>query len=180
MSRSASPDRRGEDDDFNSPRQTQDGQEHSPYAGSSGFYPSQPPPAKAHHRSQSHAHQPLPVTHPYQSQHARSRSNASSPMPPTPPPSATTPAPAFLKIKIFHSNTDDLIAIRVPPRVTFTQLLSKVRERLGSDVMCLRYRDSWAGGGAGSNADNSWHELNGDDELREWVGKGDKLVLYAD
>ncbi|KDQ06992.1 hypothetical protein BOTBODRAFT_167440 [Botryobasidium botryosum FD-172 SS1] len=173
MSRSASPDRRFEDDDeFDSPHMTHD--------GTSGFYPSQPPPPKTHSRSQSHTHQQLPVTHPYQSQHARSRSNTSSPMPPTPPPSGSAPAPTFLKIKIFHSNTDDLIAIRVPPRVTYTQLLSKVRERLGSDVTCLRYRDSWPGGAPGSNGDSSWHELNGDDELREWVGKEDKLVLYAD
>lgn len=174
-SRSASP--RPADDEYDHAYPPASGQD-SPYAGSSGFYPSLPPAAhpqsKVHHRSQSHTHHPIP-THPYQSQHSRSRSNTSSPMPQTPPSSTATPAPAFLKIKIFHSNTDDLIAIRVPPRVTFVQLLSKVRERLGADVMSLRYRDSVGGSGSGE-----WCEINGDEDLKDWVGKGDKLVLYAD
>ncbi len=84
-------------------------------------------------------------------------------------------SPAFLKIKIFHSESDDLIAIRVPPRVTFNQLIGKVRDRLGPGVSMLRYRDSFDGLGS-----KSWREIDGDEDLREWIQKGDKLVLYAD
>lgn len=83
-------------------------------------------------------------------------------------------SPAFLKIKIFHSESDDLIAIRVPPRVTYNQLISKVRDRLGDGVSMLRYRDSLDG------SSKTWREIGGDDDLKSWIGKGDKLVLYAD
>ncbi|KAG8883037.1 bud emergence protein 1 [Tulasnella sp. 331] len=90
-------------------------------------------------------------------------------------------APPFLKIKIFHSESDDLIAIRVPPRVTFTQLINKVRDRLGPGVTVLRYRDSYDGnGGGGGAAAKNWREIVGDEDLRDWISKGDKLVLYAD
>ncbi|KAG9030472.1 bud emergence protein 1 [Tulasnella sp. JGI-2019a] len=89
-------------------------------------------------------------------------------------------APPFLKIKIFHSESDDLIAIRVPPRVNFNQLINKVRDRLGPGVSVLRYRDSYDGGGAGGSAAKNWREIVGDSDLRDWISKGDKLVLYAD
>lgn len=81
--------------------------------------------------------------------------------------------PAFLKIKIFHSQSDDLIAIRVPPRVTYSQLITKVRDRLGDEISVLRYRESYDG-------NKAWREIGGDAELRDWLSKGDKLVLYAD
>ncbi|KAG9047359.1 bud emergence protein 1 [Tulasnella sp. UAMH 9824] len=81
--------------------------------------------------------------------------------------------PAFLKIKIFHSQSDDLIAIRVPPRVTYTQLIAKVRDRLGGEISVLRYRESYDG-------NKVWGDVKGDTDLREWLSKGDKLVLYAD
>lgn len=87
-------------------------------------------------------------------------------------------APAFLKIKIFHSQSDDLIAIRVPPRVTFTQLITKVRDRLGAGVHVLRYRDSYDG--ATGPGGNNWREIDGDEDLQDWLARGDKLVLYAD
>ncbi|KAG9015593.1 bud emergence protein 1, partial [Tulasnella sp. 427] len=82
-------------------------------------------------------------------------------------------APAFLKIKIFHSESDDLIAIRVPPKVSYTQLIVKVRDRLGNRISVLRYRESYDG-------NKAWREIGGDSELRDWLSKGDKLVLYAD
>ncbi|BGP48475.1 bud emergence protein 1 [Rhodotorula kratochvilovae] len=80
----------------------------------------------------------------------------------------------FIKIKIFHRNTDDLIAIRVPPTVSLGALLDKVRERLGSDVTHLRFREE--GGGAGAQLVS----LHDDDDLERWVRSGAKLVLYAD
>jgi bud emergence protein 1 len=49
--------------------------------------------------------------------------------PPLPTASSGTsgnPNPAFIKVKIFHRSTDDLIAIRVPPNVTHRQLMTKV------------------------------------------------------
>ncbi|KAG8906183.1 bud emergence protein 1 [Tulasnella sp. 417] len=87
--------------------------------------------------------------------------------------SASGGPPAFLKIKIFHSQSDDLIAIRVPPRVTYTQLIAKVRDRLGDEISFLRYRESYDG-------NKVWGDIKGDADLRDWLSKGDKLVLYAD
>ncbi|BGP24924.1 budemergence protein 1 [Rhodotorula toruloides] len=92
----------------------------------------------------------------------------------------------FIKIKIFHRNTDDLIAIRVPPTVSHPALLDKVRERLGSDVTHLRYREE-----VGSVAPTAGSQvvmaggarlimLENDEDLERWVRSGAKLVLYAD
>lgn len=86
-----------------------------------------------------------------------------------PPVSATAQQPAFIKIKVLDRTTDDMIAIRVPPRVTFAQLLEKVRDRLGAGVGSLQYRRQ---GG-------SFTDLNGDDGLAEWLRAEEKLVLYA-
>ncbi|KAG8747903.1 bud emergence protein 1 [Ceratobasidium sp. 414] len=83
--------------------------------------------------------------------------------------------PAFIKVKIFHRSTDDLIAIRVPPNVTHRQLMTKVRERLDRDVAKLQYRDSMRGRG-----EEGFIELVGDEALREWIRVSDKLVLFAD
>lgn len=83
--------------------------------------------------------------------------------------------PAFIKVKIFHRSTDDLIAIRVPPNVTHRQLITKVRERLDKDVAKLQYRDSMRGRG-----EEGFIELVGDEALREWIRASDKLVLFAD
>lgn len=81
---------------------------------------------------------------------------------------------AFIKIKIFHRNTDDLIAIRVPPTVSLGALLDKVRDRLGSDVTQLRFREE--GGGAGGSG-AQLVGLRDDHELEHWVRSGAKLVL---
>ncbi|KAG8903800.1 bud emergence protein 1 [Tulasnella sp. 403] len=125
--------------------------------------------------------------HPYSQGSNSARSSSGPPdathsSPDAPPrnsdeqPQPQAAAPPFLKIKIFHSQSDDLIAIRVPPKVTFSQLMTKVRDRLGPNVSILRYRDSFDASGSAK----SWREIGGDGDLREWIGRGDKLVLYAD
>ncbi|KPV74863.1 uncharacterized protein RHOBADRAFT_15227 [Rhodotorula graminis WP1] len=91
-----------------------------------------------------------------------------------PPMGTANQGAAFIKIKIFHRNTDDLIAIRVPPTVSLGALLDKVRDRLGSDVTQLRYREE-GGGAAGSGA--QFVGLRDDEELERWVRSGAKLVL---
>ncbi|GAA5950272.1 hypothetical protein JCM21900_001097 [Sporobolomyces salmonicolor] len=93
----------------------------------------------------------------------------------------------FIKIKIFHRNTDDLIAIRVPPTVSHAALLDKVRERLGSDVGNLRYREEVGnangppGGGQVVMVGGArLVGINTDEDLERWVRSGLRLVLYAD
>lgn len=97
---------------------------------------------------------------------ARSASNANSP-----PISASNPNTAFVKIKIFDRLTQDLIAIRVNPRVTHEQLMDKVRARLGDDVHQLAYRNSIS---------NTFEGLVDDMSLKQWLESTDKHVLYAD
>ena len=111
-------------------------------------------------------------TRSYYSNPGQSPSNTSNP-----PISASNPNTAFVKIKIFHSSTDELIAIRVSPRVVLGQLMEKVRERLGSDVEGLKYRDGQAGGGGGPGG---WVDILNDVDLKSWMASGDKLVLYAE
>jgi bud emergence protein 1 len=102
---------------------------------------------------------------------SRSRSQSNATKLNSPPISATNPQTAFVKIKIFDSITDDLIAIRVHPRVTHTQLMEKIQSRLGAGVKNLKYRES-AGG--------AFVELLDDEELRTWIEATDRHVLYAD
>lgn len=83
------------------------------------------------------------------------------------------PTSQFLKVKIFHSTSDDLIAIRVSPRITHNQLLEKVRDRLGSEITQLRY--SLGGGGR----EKEMFTIQDDEDMREWVANNSKLVLYA-
>jgi len=81
--------------------------------------------------------------------------------------------PPYVKIKIYDRATDDLIAIRVHPNVTYNYLYEKVLARLGSAVSALRYKDASMGGG--------YREIRDDGELREWMRIEDqKLVLYAE
>jgi len=80
-------------------------------------------------------------------------------------------------MKIFHSSTDELIAIRVSPRVSLRQLMEKVRERLGDEVSNIKYRDGMAAGLGGTG---HFVDILNDAELREWMSSGDKLVLYAE
>lgn len=101
----------------------------------------------------------------------RSRSHSNATRVNSPPISATNPQPAYVKIKIFDSITEDLIAIRVHPRVTHAQLMEKIQSRLGAGVKNLKYRESTSG---------VFVELLDDDELREWLESTDRHVLYAD
>ncbi|KAI0643757.1 hypothetical protein C8Q79DRAFT_928252 [Trametes meyenii] len=98
---------------------------------------------------------------------SRSASNAAY----TPPISATNPNTAFVKIKIFDRVQDDLVAIRVHPRVTHGQLMDKVQARLGGNVACLRFRDSLS---------NELLAIDGDTELRNWLESTERHVLYAE
>ncbi|GAA5975465.1 hypothetical protein JCM11641_004273 [Rhodosporidiobolus odoratus] len=92
----------------------------------------------------------------------------------------------FIKIKIFHRNTDDLIAIRVPPTVAHGALLDKVRERLGSEVTNLRYRSEVGGPEPAPGAQVVMAggarliRIEDDEDLERWVRSGARLVLYAD
>jgi len=76
-----------------------------------------------------------------------------------------------VRIKIFDSITEELIAIRVHPRVTHAQLMEKIQSRLGAGIKNLRYRESTSG---------PFVELLDDDELREWLESTDRHILYAD
>ncbi len=98
---------------------------------------------------------------------SRSASNAAY----NPPISATNPNAAFLKIKIFDRVSDDLVAIRVHPKVTHGQLMDKVQARLGGNVLALRYRDSLS---------NEFVPLGNDSDLRGWLDSTDRHVLYAE
>ena len=115
------------------------------------------PPSSAHSKSSSIAR-------------SRSHSNAGSNLN-NPPISAANSQTAFVKIKIFDRVTDDLIALRVHPRVSHGELMDKVQARLGGEVMHLRYRDSLS---------NEFIGLDDDDALSDWMESTDKHVLYAD
>ena len=87
--------------------------------------------------------------------------------------SASNPQLAYIKIKIFDRIQDDVIAIRVHPRVTHGQLLDKVQQRLGGKVARLSYRESGDDG-------EDYVPLEQDDDVLWWIGSTDKHVLYAD
>ncbi|KAF8591556.1 hypothetical protein K439DRAFT_1650772 [Ramaria rubella] len=108
----------------------------------------------------------IPFSDSGQSTSSQRQANSSS----TPSISATNSQTAFVKIKIFHRRTDDLIAIRVNPRVSHMQLMEKVRERLGDEVQAVSYRSSVTG---------SFADLEDDYALRDWLDHADKHVLYA-
>lgn len=101
---------------------------------------------------------------------SRSHSSATTNLS-APPMSAGNPQTAFVKIKIFDRVTDDLIAIRVHPKVTHSELMNKVQTRLGTSISSLRHRDSVHRGFVG---------LEGDRDLRDWLESAEKHVLYAD
>ncbi|WVQ62524.1 uncharacterized protein L199_000666 [Kwoniella botswanensis] len=89
--------------------------------------------------------------------------------------------PPYIKIKIYDRATDDLIAIRVHPSVTHSELFEKVRARLGPTVNMLRYRSSMDGGAGSAGGNQGYRELRDDRELRDWLRTEDqKLVLYAE
>lgn len=103
---------------------------------------------------------------------SRVTSNANSP-----PISASNPNTSFVKIKIFDRWTQDLIAMRVNPRIVLAQLLDKVRGRLGQDVHQLSYRNDIL---------DRFIYLEDDRALKEWLQETTKPqstikpVLFAD
>ena len=101
---------------------------------------------------------------------SRSRSQSNATKLNSPPISANNPQTAFVKIKIFDSMTEDLIAIRVHPRVSYGQLKEKIQSRLGAGVRSLKYRDEGS----------AFVELLDDGELRTWIEETDRHVLYAE
>ncbi|SCZ88675.1 BZ3500_MvSof-1268-A1-R1_Chr2-1g04564 [Microbotryum saponariae] len=137
--------------------------------------------------SQQASFQQAYYTNPSSQPPASPLANASSLAPHLAPMGNAHQGAAFIKIKIFHRNTDDLIAIRVPPTVTHGALLDKVRERLGNDVVNLRYREE-VGSETSSPVPGAVVMAGGarlvgletDDELERWVRSGSRLVLYAD
>ncbi|EPT01460.1 hypothetical protein FOMPIDRAFT_151275 [Fomitopsis schrenkii] len=98
---------------------------------------------------------------------SRSQSHAAAYAPPV---SASNPQIAYIKIKIFAQNAEEIVAIRVHPRVTHAQLMAKASERLQNRVAALRYRDSIS---------ESFVDLRGDEDLREWLNNTERHVLYA-
>lgn len=86
--------------------------------------------------------------------------------------SGSGPTAAYKKIKIYDSNTDDVMAIRVPPNVTFEGLSQKVQDRLGGGRRALSYRDSVGGTGKGTV-----RRIGDDRDILEWMGRTDRLVL---
>ncbi|KAG6823669.1 hypothetical protein H0H87_000533 [Tephrocybe sp. NHM501043] len=89
----------------------------------------------------------------------------------SPPISTANPQTAFVKIKIFDRVADDLIAIRVHPRVTHAELMDMVQARFGGEVGKLSYRDS---------VTHAFMMLNSDEGLTAWIESTDKHALYAD
>lgn len=112
------------------------------------------------------------------SSHGNTMSPLTSSQPQAPPSRSTSAqnntgggggSSAYKKIKIFDRATDDLIAIRVPPNVSFEGLMEKVQDRLGGGRRMLRYRDSHGGGG--------FRNVGNDEDLEEWMEVEEKLVL---
>ena len=127
----------------------------------------------AYSRSSASSSSRWPDTHIRSSAGARSTKSGGSVGAGTPTISASVPQTAFIKIKIFDRIQDDLIAIRVHPRVTHEQLLDKVQQRLGGQVARLSYRE------AGKDGEDLV-PLQQDDDVLWWIGSTDKHVLYAD
>jgi bud emergence protein 1 len=98
--------------------------------------------------------------------------------------SATAPQPAYIKIKILDRHTDDMVAIRVPPRVTYEQLLDKVRSRFFAEISVLQYRVGQGripGTAPSANDDGrEFGDVKDDTSLWDWLETHEKYVLYAE
>jgi bud emergence protein 1 len=97
--------------------------------------------------------------------------------------SANAPQPAYIKIKILDRHTDDMVAIRVPPRVTYDQLLDKVRDRLGVEISVLQYRVGQGripGTEPDVNEGQEFGDVRDDSSLWDWLEAHEKYVLYAE
>ncbi|KAJ9110840.1 hypothetical protein QFC19_001349 [Naganishia cerealis] len=98
--------------------------------------------------------------------------------------SATAPQAAYIKIKILDRHTDDMVAVRVPPKVTYAQLLDKVRSRFFAEISVLQYRvgQGRIPGTATSSVDagQDFGDVMDDRTLWEWLETHEKYVLYAE
>ncbi|KAG5440406.1 hypothetical protein PCK2_000539 [Pneumocystis canis] len=74
----------------------------------------------------------------------------------------------YIKIKIYFEN--DLIAIRVPRQITFTQLMEKLQDRLGTVIKSLRCKET----------NNHVCLIRCDNDLRDLINQNSKLVLYVE
>ncbi|KAF8911852.1 hypothetical protein CPB85DRAFT_1434659 [Mucidula mucida] len=115
-------------------------------------------------------HHPSASTSSLRSAGTRSRSHSTATSTTAPMISNANQQTAFVKIKIFDRLSDDLIAIRVHPKVSHAELVEKVQTRLGGEVASLRYR----------NSNGEWAGLQDDRQLQMWIEGTDKHVLYAD
>ena len=88
--------------------------------------------------------------------------------------STSVPQTAFIKIKIFDRVQDDLIVTRVHSHVTHEQLLDKVQQRLGRQVVRLSFRRETGEDG------EDYVLLQQDDDILRWIGSTDEHVLYVD
>lgn len=93
----------------------------------------------------------------------------------------------FLRIKIYQRQTDDLIAIRAPNGVGYSELLNRIRDRVGPEVQSIRFRDesgtAYSTGGSSpilANHGARFVGIDNDDDLDRWIGSGCRLILYVD
>ncbi|KZP15150.1 hypothetical protein FIBSPDRAFT_795986 [Athelia psychrophila] len=142
-----------------------------PYAHEQPSRTGTPSSSHSHSHSHSQSHSKSPSIAPSSKSHSLSRSHSNAGNLNTPSISAANSQTAFVKIKIFDRLTDDLIALRVHPRVSHGELMDKVQARLGGAVSHLSFRDS---------LDQQFIGVDGDDALTEWMEGTDKHVLYAD
>lgn len=81
----------------------------------------------------------------------------------------TQAAASFLKVKIEYR--DEMIAVRLPKDVSFTQLQEKLQERLGTtDLQCIQYKDE---------PSNSVVDMISDTDLHTALSRNPKLKLYV-
>ena len=88
----------------------------------------------------------------------------------SPTPASNNPAnmPAYLKIKCFYE--DNVVAIRVPPDVTYDELLAKLETRLGTTGLAAKYRDEDSG---------TLKSLASNYDLEVALAENSKLVLQV-
>ena len=87
---------------------------------------------------------------------------------PTPASNNPANAPPYLKIKCFYE--DNVVAIRVPPDVTYDELLAKLETRLGTTGLAAKYRDEDSG---------TLKRLANNYDLEVALAENSKLVLQV-
>lgn len=82
-------------------------------------------------------------------------------------------APPYYRIKVTRvGDAEQILAVRMPPNFTYLSLLTKVQERLGSDIRVLQFSEQ-----------PDAPTLTNDDDLNGWMqaslSLGKKLLLFA-